>query len=103
MHSIEKIHADVDVDRPHAGHGRADRHAGHGVLGQRRAEDALRAEHIDQAARRPLDRLVIVDVETENKNARVALHLLRNRFAERIDIGQETLVSLRRRHWCAAG
>ena len=90
----EEIHADMDMDRPHAGHGRADGDAGHGIFRQRRAEHAFRAEDIDQAARRALDRLVIVDIETEDKHARVALHLLRHRLAERIDIGQETLVTL---------
>ena len=28
----QKVHADVHVDRPHAGHRRADRNAGHGVF-----------------------------------------------------------------------
>ena len=96
----EEIHADMDVNRPHPGHGRADGDAGHGIFGERRAEHPIRTEDIDQAARRPLDRLVVVNVETKDKNTRVALHLLRDRLAKRIDIGQKTLVTGRRRHWC---
>ena len=98
----EEVHADMDVNRPHPGHGRADGDAGHGIFRQRRAKHPFRTEDIDQAAGRSLDRLVVVDVETKDENARVALHLLRHRFAERIDIGQQALVTRRRRHWCTA-
>ena len=73
----------------HPGHRGADRDARHGVLGQRRAEDALRPEFLDEAAGRTLDCLVIVNVEAEDEDTWIARHLLRGRLAQRVDIGQQ--------------
>ena len=53
----QEVHADVHVDRAHAGHRRADRDAGHGVFRKRRAEHAFGAELVDQPAGRALDAL----------------------------------------------
>ncbi len=54
------------------GQGHADGRAGHGVFGQRRAEDALGAVLLGQAARGPLDGLGIVHVQAEHDDGRVA-------------------------------
>src|SRR5262249_50444367 len=91
----EEVHADMHMDWSHAGHRSADRDAGHGVLRERRTENALGAELLHQAAGRTLDRLVVVGIETEQKDARVAPHLLRDRFPERIDVCQDTWVTCR--------
>ena len=92
----QEVHADVDVDRPQPGQGHADGRAGHGVLGQRRAEDALRAVLLDQAARRALDRLGVVHVQAEEDDGRVAGHLLVGRLADGLDVGQRPLAGGRR-------
>ena len=94
----QKIHADVNMDRPHAGHRRPDRDPGHGVFGQRRAEHPLGPEFLDQSAGRALDTLVVIDIETKQKHARIAAHFLRQPLAERVDIGHDALITRRRRH-----
>jgi hypothetical protein len=88
----QEVHADMHMDRPHAGHGGTDGDTRHRVFRQRRGEDAARAELLEQAARGSLDRLVIVDVETENEHAGIARHLQRHRLGQRIDVAQ---------HWIA--
>src|SRR5262249_48128125 len=90
------------MNRPHARHRRADRHSGHGVFGKRRPEHSLWPEFLHQTTRRALDGFVVVGVEAENEYSRIAPHLLRGRFAQSIDVGQESLVSSPRRHWCIA-
>ena len=59
VHAQQKeIHADVNVDGAHAGHGGADGEAGDGVFRQRRIHDAARPKLIDQAVGGALDGLV---------------------------------------------
>ena len=81
----KEVHANVNVDGPQAGEGHADGGTGHRVFGERRAEDALGAELLQQPAGRALDGFRIVDVEAEDEHVLVARHLLLGSFAHGID------------------
>lgn len=76
-----EIHPDVDVNGAHPGHGRANRHTRHGVLGKRGVENPFFAEPLLKALRGSLYRFVVVHIEPEQEDARVALHLLRDALA----------------------
>ena len=91
---------DVHMDWPHARHGGANGDAGHGVFRQRGREYPVWPEAFDEAAGRPLDRDVVIDVEAEDEHRRIALHFLRDSFAQRLRIGQQAMRFSRQRHRC---
>src|SRR4029079_13085548 len=85
-----------------------DGNACHGIFGKRRIENALAAKALLQASRGTLDSLVVVDIESEEENARVAFHFLGHAFTQRVDIAQQALrrrihnncgCVAKRRHW----
>ena len=108
VHAQQKeIHADVNVDGAHAGHGGADGEAGDGVFRQRRIHDAARPKLIDQAVGGALDGLVVVDVEADDEDAFVLVHFLLDGLLQRLDVADDPVLAelggvSRRGHGCKA-
>ena len=67
-------------------HRRADRGADDRLLRERRIEDALRAEPLLQPLGRLEGAAVDADVLAEDEDAFVALHLLEERLADRLEV-----------------
>src|SRR5437588_9762313 len=59
----DKVHANVHMDWPEAGEGRADRETRHAILSQRRVEATLRSEFFHQTFSRTPDRFEIIDTD----------------------------------------
>jgi hypothetical protein len=88
----DEIHAYVHVDGAEPGHRGPNGNTGHGIFGERGIENTPRAKPRLQAASRTLDGFVIIDIQSEKEDARIAFHFLGNGFAESVDIPQETLL-----------
>jgi hypothetical protein len=84
-------------DRPHAGHGGADTDAGVAGLGDRRVDHALGAKLLDEPDQR-LERMPrLGHVLADEEHARIAPHLLRDRFLHRLAVRQLALTHARLR------
>ncbi len=73
-------------DRTHPHHRRADRGADDRRLGQRGVHDPLLAEPREQPVRHLEGAAVDADVLAEHEHALVALHLLEDALADRLDV-----------------
>ena len=78
---------DVD-DRPHARHRGADAEAGEAGFRDRRVDDALRAELLDEAREHLERRAGLGDILADDEDARIAAHLLGQRLADGFAKGQ---------------
>jgi hypothetical protein len=74
--------------RLHAGNGRADGRTRNAELADRRVDDALRAETMDEVARHTECAAVDADVLAEQENPLVRLHRLGKPFADRLGVRQ---------------
>ncbi len=86
---IEKVAANMDVHRPQAAECGADGHAGHPAFRDRRVEDPLRPEPLDQVLGAAEDRLVIVDPDPHHDDAGILFHGLRQSLVQRIAVGYQ--------------
>src|SRR5881409_2653994 len=88
-------------DRAHARHRGADADAGVARLGDRRVDDPLGAELLDEP-REGLERMAgLGHVFADEEHARVAPHLLRDRFLDRLAVRQLSLAHDRPPFICA--
>src|SRR5207245_11291251 len=91
------------ADRAHARHRGADADAGVARLGDRRVDDPLGAELLDEP-REGLERVAgLGHVFADEEHARVAPHLLRDRFLDRLAVRQLSLAHDRPPFICAPG
>ena len=89
VHDDRQEVAEHDVDdRPHAGHRRADADAAEPGLRNRRIDDAVLAEFVDQPHQHLERRPRFRDVFAHEDDARVAAHFLSDRFLDRVAKGQ---------------
>ena len=72
-------------DRPKALRGEPDAHAGDEPFGERRIDDALLTEPLEQAGRRAEHSAVDADVFAEQDDARIGRELVRERLIDRLD------------------
>ena len=81
---VDELHLD---HWPHAHVGRARRRADNADLGDRRVDDALLTELVEQSFRDLERAAVLADVFAETKHVLVAFHFLEQRLADRLEIG----------------
>ena len=89
---VHRLHGEVPGheldDRPQARHRRADAEAGEAVLGDRRVDDAARAEFLQQALAHLVGALIFRDLLAHQEHVAVAAHLLGHGIAQRLAHGQ---------------
>ena len=73
-------------DRPQADHGRADAHAGETVLADRRVDDPLRPEAIEQTLADFVGAVVLRDFFAHEEDIGIALEFFSERFVQRLAI-----------------
>ena len=84
---------DVD-DRPHAGHRGADAKTGEAGFRDRRVDDAVLAELVDEAGQHLERRAGFGHVLTHEDDTGIAAHFLGNRFLDRLAERQSRVLQL---------
>ena len=91
-HVVDRLHRKVPrhelADRPQTGERGADGETGETHLGDGRVDDAVAAVLLKEAARDLVGALVLADLLANQKDGRVARHLLVDRRVERVTHGQ---------------
>ena len=88
---VDRLHREVEGheldDRPKAAHRRAGAETGKAIFGDRRVDDALGPELLEQILRDLVGALIFGDLLADHEHPLVAPHLLRHRVAQRLAQG----------------
>ena len=90
-------------DRPQPDHRRADAEAGEAIFADRRVDDALRAETLEQSLADFVGAVVFGDFFAHQEDIRVALDFFGERFVQRLAVGDFSHAFYRCRAASAAG